>query len=178
MIKQVIDRLVFILDDPHHSCFMGGIWIAGNYHFLRITGTLALVLISKQESVRKNKPFQFSPPHFLWAAEITSSSWDPSQQSEAGDGLNPSSLPLQQGFHPNQSQGCNMSDELSQLHCLGALEYFWKASPLGDLQPALILIFDSEMFSPEIQHRPDKLTFKELFYRSRECNTIKCHLSD
>lgn len=126
VIKQVIDRSVFTLNYPHRSCFMGGISIAGNYHFLYITGTVAVVLTSKQESVGKNEPFQVLPPQCLWAAEIISSSWDPFQKSEAEEGFYPSPIPLQQAFQANQSKAYDTSYESSQLNCLGAPEYFWK----------------------------------------------------
>lgn len=105
MIKQVIDRSVFTLNYPHRSRFMGGIWIAGNYHFfIYITGTVAVGLTSKQESVRKSEPFQFSPPQCLWAAEIISSSWDPFQQTRAEDGLKPSPFPLHKHFRQTKAK--------------------------------------------------------------------------
>lgn len=104
MIKQVIDRSLFTLNYPHHSCFMGGIWIASTYNFLHIAGTVALVLTSKQWPVKKNEPLQFSPPQCLWAAEIIASSWDPFQKAEVENGLNPSPLPLQLAFHANQAK--------------------------------------------------------------------------
>jgi len=123
----VIDRSVFTLNCPHRNCFMGGIRIAGRYHFLYITGTVAVVLAFEQESVSKNEPFQFSPPQCLWAAEIFSSSWDPFQMAIAEDGLNPAPLPLQQAFRLNKSKAYNnRSYKSSQLKCLGALGCFCK----------------------------------------------------
>lgn len=61
MIKQVIDRPMFALLYPHCSCFMGGIWITGNYYFLHVTGTVVAALTSKQESTRMSL---FSFHHF------------------------------------------------------------------------------------------------------------------
>lgn len=69
-----------------------------------ITTAVAAVPTSKQESAGKDEPVQFSPPHCLWAAAITSNSWDPFQKTEAEHGLNPSPSPLQQAFHTKQSR--------------------------------------------------------------------------
>lgn len=124
MIKQVIDRPMFTLISPL-QLFHG--WHMNNRQLLfsscyRYCGCSPYV----QAGIRQNEPLQFSPLRRLWAAEITSSSQDLCQKTEAEDGLNPPRLPLQQALHANQGRAYGMSHESSQLNSPGAQEHFWK----------------------------------------------------